>query len=146
MGVFSLSKYYNNILMWSHYADYHKGIVFGLELEADLEFFATPIWVSYKDSYEELNYLSDPLKSTIDTLKIKSSQWAYESEVRIYKNSTGLHRINAKSIKEVYFGIKTSQYEIDEIRQIITSKGLSGVRFFKGEKGHGTFKIEFNSL
>ncbi len=145
-GVFSLSEKFDDILMWSHYSEYHKGIVFGLELEADLGFFVTPIWIDYKDSYEELNYLSNPEKSTIDTLKIKSSQWKYESEIRLYKNDSGLHKIDEGAIKEVYFGINTTQKDIDEIRRICSEKGLKDIVFFKGEKGHGTFKVEFRLL
>lgn len=145
-GVLSLSEKFDDILMWSHYSEYHKGIVFGLELEADLEFFVTPIKIDYRDSYKELNYLSDPHKSTIDTLKIKSSQWKYESEIRIYKNDSGLHKINENAIKEVYFGINTAKEDIFEICRIFSRKGLNGINFFKGEKGHGTFKIEFESL
>lgn len=145
-GVLSLSEKHDDILMWSHYSNYHKGIVLGLELVSDLDFFVTPIRVIYKDEYEELNYLNDPEKSTIDTLMIKSSQWAYENEIRIYKNIPGLHSINKKSIKEIYFGINTSQEDIDEVRKICATKGLSDVKFFKGEKHHGTFKIKFNLL
>lgn len=52
-GVLSLSRKFDDILMWSHYAEYHKGVVFGLELESDLNFFVTPIEIDYKDSYED---------------------------------------------------------------------------------------------
>jgi len=145
-GVLSLSEKFDDILMWSHYSEYHKGIVLGLDLEADLEFFVTPIRIDYQDAYEELNYLNDPEKSTIDTLKIKSSQWKYESEIRIYKNDSGLHKINKSAIKNIYFGVSTKQEDIDEVCQICSDKGLDSVNFFKGEKGHGTFKIEFKAL
>lgn len=145
-GVLSLSEKFDDILMWSHYSQYHQGVVFGLDMEADLEFFVTPIRIDYKDSYEELNYLSDPDKSTIDTLKIKSSQWSYESEIRIYKNESGLHKINGKAIRDVYFGINATQDDIDEIRRICSIKGLTNINFFKGEKAHGSFKVVFKAL
>jgi len=132
--------------MWSHYSQYRQGAVFGLDMEADLDFFVTPIRIDYKDSYEELNYLAHPDKSTIDTLKIKSSQWSYESEIRIYKNESGLHKISEKAIREVYFGINATQEDIDEIRSICSSKGLTNIHFFKGEKAHGSFKVVFEAL
>ncbi|USZ48452.1 DUF2971 domain-containing protein [Halomonas sp. DN3] len=145
-GVLSLSEKYDDILMWSHYSQYHQGVVFGLAMEADLGFFVTPIRIDYKDSYEELNYLADPDKSTIDTLKIKSTQWGYESEIRIYKNESGLHKINQNAIREIYFGINTIQEDIDEIRRICSSKGLTNINFYKGEKAHGSFKVVFKAL
>lgn len=145
-GVLSLSEKFDNILMWSHYSQYHEGVVFGLKMESDLDFFLMPVKIEYKDSYDELNYLANPEKSTIDTLKIKSSQWSYESEFRVYKNKSGLYRINAKAIEEIYFGIKTTQEEVDEIRGICSKKGLNHIKFFKGEKSHGSFEIIFKSL
>lgn len=145
-GVLSLSEKYDDILMWSHYSQYHQGVVFGLALEADLDFFVTPIRIDYRDSYEELNYLADPDKSTIDTLKIKSTQWRYESEIRIYKNESGLHKINENAIREIYFGINSTQADIDEIRRICSSKGLTNINIFKGEKAHGSFKVVFKAL
>ena len=145
-GVLSLSQKFDDILMWSHYSQYHQGAVIGLDMEADLDFFVTPIKIDYEDSYEELNYLADPDKSTIDTLKIKSSHWRYESEIRIYKNEPGLHKINERAIREVYFGINATQDDIDEIRRICFSKGLTNINFFKGEKAHGSFKVEFEAL
>ena len=89
---------------------------------------------------------SDPDKSTIDTLKIKSSQWIYESEIRIYKNVSGLHKIREKAIRDIYFGINATQEDIDEIRRICFSKGLTKINFFKGEKAHGSFKVVFKTL
>ena len=145
-GVLSLSVKYDDILMWSHYSQYHQGVVFGLDMEADLEFFVTPIRIDYKDNYEELNYLDDPDRSNIDTLKIKSSQWSYESEVRIYKNQSGLHSINEKAIRTIYFGINATQEDVNEIREICSKKGLTEINFYKGEKAHGSFKVIFKNL
>jgi hypothetical protein len=50
-GVLSLSEKFDDILMWSHYSQYHQGVVFSLDMEADLDFFVTPIRIDYKDSY-----------------------------------------------------------------------------------------------
>lgn len=38
-GVLALSETKDDILMWSHYADYHKGVVIGLDIQSDLDFF-----------------------------------------------------------------------------------------------------------
>lgn len=145
-GVLSLSEKYDDILMWSHYSENHKGVVFGLEMLADLAFFTTPIRIEYKDSYGELNYLAEPQKSTIDTLKIKSSQWAYESEIRVYKEQAGLRKIDEKAIRRIYFGVNATQENVDEIREICRAKGLARVEFFKGKKAHGLFKVEFERV
>lgn len=145
-GVLSLSEKYDDILMWSHYSEYHKGVVLGLSLEADPDFFLMPLKMDYKDNYEPLNFLGDPEKSTTDTIKIKSSHWKYESEIRIYKNDSGLHTINKNAITEIYFGINTSQENIDDIYKICEKCELDHIKFFKGEQSHGSFKIDFQRL
>lgn len=145
-GILSLSERHDDILMWSHYADAHKGLVLGLSLEKDPGFFLMPLRVDYKDYYEPLDYLADPDKSTIDTIKIKSSQWKYENEIRIYKNDPGLHVIDKDAIIEMYFGINANQKDIDDICSMCRKSDFGHVNFFKGEQSHGSFKIDFKRL
>jgi len=145
-GVLSLSEKYDDILMWSHYSDYHKGVVIGLSMDDDIPFFVTPIKIDYKNEYEILNYLSNPHKSIIDTLKIKSSHWQYENEIRIYKDKIGLQQINKKAIVKIYFGIKTSNEDIDKIKTICKSKNLTHIKFYKGHQSYGSFEIKFELI
>jgi len=132
--------------MWSHYSQYHTGIVLGLSMEADLDFFISPIKIEYQDTYEILNYLDNPEKSTIDTLKIKSTQWEYEHEIRIYKDVSGLHQINQNAINEIYFGIKTNEKDIEDICNLCKEKGLSDIRFYKGQQSYGSFEVLFEEI
>jgi len=142
-GILALSSCYDDILMWSHYADYHQGVAIGLEVRNDLEFFLMPIKIDYRDTYEVLNYLKDPQKATIDTLKIKSSEWGYEKEVRVYKNNSGLYVLNPEAIKEIRFGVKTSAKDIEDIKSICAQKGLGHISFYKAKKVHGQFAVDF---
>ncbi|ENQ1529615.1 DUF2971 domain-containing protein [Vibrio parahaemolyticus] len=142
-GILSLSSCHDDILMWSHYADYHQGAVIGLEVRKDVEFFLMPIKIDYRDTYEVLNYLKDPKKATIDTLKVKSSEWSYEKEIRIYKDSSGLYAVNPEAIKEIRFGVKTSENIIKKIKDICAKKGLGHISFYRAKKMHGQFAVEF---
>lgn len=142
-GVLSLSKKYDNILMWSHYTKNHEGIVLGLNPEEDLDFFLTPVKIEYQDSYKGLDYLSNPEKSIQETLKTKSSYWSYEEEIRIYKTGARLRKINKSAIKKIYFGIKTKEESINEIQKITKEKGMDNIQYFKGEIKHGAFEINF---
>src|SRR5690606_23599589 len=58
-GIFSLSKTNDNILMWSHYAKNHTGIVIEFDVLEDIDFFTTPLNVSYQKSYQPLDYFYD---------------------------------------------------------------------------------------
>ncbi|MEZ8267659.1 DUF2971 domain-containing protein [Vibrio cyclitrophicus] len=142
-GILALSKSSNEILLWSHYADYHQGVAIGLEVRRDLNFFLTPIKIDYQSTYQVLNYLQDPHRATIDTLKLKSAEWSYEKEIRVYKNSSGLYPIKPEAIKEIRFGVKSSEEDINKIKKLCMDKGLGHISFFKAMKAHGKFAIEF---
>jgi hypothetical protein len=145
-GILSLSDKHDDILMWSHYANSHQGVVLGLHIPSDATFFLNPIRIDYRDKYDELNFLRDPEKSLGDTVRVKSSKWSYENELRILKESAGLFKINKQAIKDIYFGINTSQLDIKRIQEICHTNGLTQVKFWKGEKKHGEFEICFKSL
>lgn len=68
----------DNILMWSHYSDSHKGVCLEFNVTLDPMFFTVPVNVDYQIEYHKSNYLVDQ-KSTIDRLiKTKAKIWDYE--------------------------------------------------------------------
>lgn len=108
-GVLALSKTNENILLWSHYAENHTGVAIKLNIAMDPDFFVTPKNIIYTKQYNPLNYLRDSKKSILDTLSIKSIDWEYEEEIRVYKSTVGVHKINPIAITDVFFGIKTKK-------------------------------------
>lgn len=147
-GVLALSGSVDEILLWSHYADDHKGLAIELSLREDLGFFLGPRIMKYEEQYTPTNYLSDP-EGTVDAiLSRKYVKWEYEKEFRIYKKDSANVdiSINASAIKSVYFGLKTKQSEIDDVRSICSTQALSHVRFFQAEKVYGQFKLRFKTL
>lgn len=145
-GVLALSKTNKNILLWSHYADNHTGVAIKLNIAKDPDFFAIPQNMIYTKNYNPLNYLRNSKKSILDTLSTKSIDWEYEEEIRVYKSSVGVHKINAKAITDVFFGVKTESIDIEKIKQICSQNGLNHVGFHKAEKKYGEFSIHFNPI
>lgn len=124
----------DSILMWSHYADCHKGVCIEFEPYNDIDITE----VKYSKKRAKLNIYSiiqivlayDYLQEKVDIknknvvrrlLKpflVKSKDWKYEEEYRsIYsKNeinekivtSNNMHFINAGNIKAIYLGCKVS--------------------------------------
>jgi hypothetical protein len=95
-GIVSLSETHRNLLMWSHYADSHKGLCIGykkdflsslppLESKTDRSKY-TPVKVNYdscrfdieKYEHEKPIFIDIPLNSLIT----KSNDWIYEKEHR----------------------------------------------------------------
>lgn len=84
-GFLSFSRNWTESLMWSHYADRHKGICLGFDLpRVDLTA------MEYNDVrlLKKLDKNADPTKLPSDLkealLKIKAKSWFYELEVRRY--------------------------------------------------------------
>ncbi|MCU7988260.1 DUF2971 domain-containing protein [Shewanella sp. SW24] len=109
-AVISLSETNNNLLMWSHYADQHKGIV--IEFDTDnpiFESYKSPILTKFDEELDEevldendaklkseinagavqrvrYNSLRPNIKgfdSVLEHFLVKSEEWIYEKEHRI---------------------------------------------------------------
>ncbi|EKO3466506.1 DUF2971 domain-containing protein [Vibrio fluvialis] len=87
VGVISFTENYNNLLMWSHYAHEHKGIVVEFDYEK-LDYFFN-YRLSTRDTIERVLYNRErfsPLQTEVcvkDLLLTKSDDWIYEKEHRI---------------------------------------------------------------
>jgi hypothetical protein len=88
VGVLSLSRVRDSLLMWSHYADQYAGAV--VEFDGSHNFFTGQIDVDYRTTRPRRHldaYLAgEPIP--VAELCAKSDQWAYEREVRIVRPLT----------------------------------------------------------
>lgn len=115
---FSKSK--TNKLMWSHYADNHRGMVLEYDISLDLNVFQYAIPVIYHEKLPEINFMAQKDKSIVSVLKNKSQDWSYEKEVRIINdNPAGAPNripINPESLRSVIFGHRTSKEDIEKVK------------------------------
>jgi hypothetical protein len=110
-GVFCMTEAKNNLLMWSHYADSHRGFCLGFSTQE--EFFgakrAFPIEKRhYRIERPCINLIAKNYKDQIvDALLIKHKPWEYEAEWRIIdKKGAGLQEFPKESLVEVILGCK----------------------------------------
>ena len=144
-GICSFSKEKDNILMWSHYADSHRGICLEFDITKDYDFFVVPIIIKYKGEYPTVDVSETRGNVGKELLTTKYEGWQYEQEVRIYKEAPGEYEFKPKSLKAVYFGCKVEDSEIDELRKFIRGIGcFDHVEFYKGEMSKTEYKIKFN--
>ena len=74
-----------DILMWSHYADHHKGVRIGFDISSSPGFEITEI--SYRDDRPEIDLYADSAAvqaAVKESLRFKSCAWSYEAEHRVY--------------------------------------------------------------
>jgi hypothetical protein len=160
--VLSFSKINDNILLWSHYADCHKGVSFGflsekienfdsLEFEQKMNFqnifkdnenLAALHKIIYEYNDTRFRYFEDDFFVHTKILGNKSPDWKYEEEYRVYAmskyfkyNGAVIKNIKfpTKILKEIIFGIKASKEDKKTIRSIVKNKGYD-VNFFQCER------------
>jgi hypothetical protein len=155
MGVLCLSKQYNIIQMWGHYANNHKGIVIGI----DESMFGEAIKeVDYKDQIVCLHistildeaYYEGCIK---DIISQKETKWSYEQEVRVYvfleeKEPDGHYyfKLPPSAIKEVYLGLRADEMTkllANAIRQKEEYRHLKLYEMKKHNKDYGLIPEEF---
>lgn len=149
IGIGCFSENWNSILMWTHYADNHKGYCVGFD-EKWLRYsqlFSKVKRVEYSIDYPELNPLNKSKNSSELKYFYKSLDWDYEEEIRVmnlyvnYKTEkpNRIIELENKHIKEVILGLKTSESDKKEIISIAKDKNID---VWKTTKAEFKFEIE----
>lgn len=156
-GVLSLCEEPTNILMWSHYADSHKGIVIGINscvLTNPQQVHYTskrPILKASFDSSEE-----EYKDAVVKLMTTKAIEWKYEKEWRCIENlekltsvtidKNTLHldlSLSLDSIKEIYFGAKMSNENKEAIKSLFSGNSPD---FFNLNYSHSRYLFDIERV
>ena len=135
-----------NLLLWAHYTDSHKGVCLVFDVLADPSFFVTPLRVIYQDAYPEYNHLRDEKKLADRLIKPKSAHWKYENEIRVIKQKNGLHEFARTSLVEVAFGAKCPSSDVERLKLLAKNNGFSGTKFTKAEVMPDKYGLRFTEV
>ena len=150
-GVFSGSEKLLNPVMWSHYADGHRGI--GLCYKIPTSFILNKGMgmapVDYGDSllaeWFETCAISFDTDFFFEVMKkeftVKGLLWEYENEIRLVRSECGGVDFDPVFLKEVSFGLRTPEGDKELIRNIVGTNypqcGLVQI-----ERGNNDFDIK----
>ena len=90
-GILCFSRRWSNPVMWSHYADRHKGLCLGFDVPDDTDIFRRVSYTSKRiiSEIDKLQWAADAPDPAFNYIKqllfTKFSHWKYEQEVRGYK-------------------------------------------------------------
>ncbi|PTO70564.1 DUF2971 domain-containing protein [Vibrio splendidus] len=154
-GICSLSSSNDNILMWSHYADNHKGFIVEFQQPTNFnEYLSKP----------EFLLLSWPVKYQMDMPKVimgdqgfeavtqrfltKALEWEYEKEHRClaHKAGSGIHKFSPPLLVGVIAGAKMSNDDLHELKFLVKNyeeKHNLKVSFKQAKKSGDQYKLEF---
>jgi hypothetical protein len=142
-GVACLTQQLDSILMWSHYANGHKGLC--LEFDTNYSPFHERKYlhqVNYSNSYPKLSVM-DIIQSPNEFIKpvtTKFKKWKYEEEWRIIKDKGGEPlEYDPKALTAIYFGCSMPD---DHKKLIAAMPAKSAARLYYMKRSNKRFELE----
>lgn len=150
-GVVALSSRKDSILMWSHYASKHTGLIFEFNFDGfELPLNELPHEVEYIEEYELLSYAEKfkiRKEQMTQILLSKFIDWQYEKEYRIIDlDFQGGKKFKKEMLTKIIFGLKASDEKINSFIALCKTNGFEHVKFEKAIKRAGTFNLDFVAL
>lgn len=119
----------DEVLMWSHYADKHRGICIGFDFPHKYgeKFILCP--VKYLDRIIPFDGTSDVVRTILYWITTKSKRWEYEDEIRAITNAKTNESFEdityeRKYVKEIRFGCKVSKERISDALKNLKRNGF----------------------
>jgi hypothetical protein len=143
-GIYSLSKNYDNELLWAYYSNSHQGFC----IEYDLEIFKQ--YQLRNDYFCDVEYqkdvptialqdIFDPADLVKKFLSTKSVAWKHEEEHRIITGVTGLFHFYNRAIRSIYFGYRASEESIKNVMSILRGRGI---KYYKMDHREDSYQLE----
>ena len=141
-GIFSLSADPKNQKLWSLYANSHKGICIGFDIE--IIFKLEDIKNKLKKAanlfqIKKVNYIAEFPKwelpnqdNLLEQIITKSTDWEYEQEYRLIAldKPNWIYKIPKNAIREIIFGLKTLKKTRTEIMKEINKNNIN-IKFYE---------------
>lgn len=150
-AILSLSKINDSILMWSHYADCHRGVCLELTITTseklhEVRYSKTRPQFYFADMRQQDRNEARFRNSIISTLTTKSTLWAYEKEWRcIDSGGPGERHLPHGMLTGIVFGWHTSDRDKQMIREWVASGGQQ-VTFYQAEQREGAFALDIKRI
>lgn len=143
-----------SILMWSHYAKEHTGIVIEFDFSEQPFRSLGEKWilpVQYSDSRVLFDYKPNNhagfIRSMVSVVSTKAKAWEYEQEVRAVFPSTacssdGFIGISPRAVKRVILGCRATSETKSQVRAALQAPHLSHVILEKAVQSKAAFQLD----
>jgi hypothetical protein len=131
-GIFSLSYFWEKVLLWSHYADNHRGFCIGFDIKnlKTLDEIGMGWPVNYSDEFPRIDpLLDDQFEIAKLEVNTKAKDWEYEGEFRLFtiigtRMKSRVYKIPDNCFREVIIGLKFPKDKIKTIKEITEAKKI----------------------
>lgn len=155
-GIFSCSKIWNNIQMWSHYSANHSGFCVGFYREKLYDSLpqCNAASVQYSNEYPKIDPFDTLVQKMFQKSHIKEINWKYEKEYRFYMNSypDKLSResrkiiISKDSFESITLGLFFPQNEISIIRRLADNLEVPLYQISKSDQSYNLSRKKLNLI
>ncbi len=122
-GLVSLTSKNDDVLMWSHYADSHRGICVGFDATLGGSPLSEAMAVRYQEMLPVLDHFktTDPVQIVYATMLTKHSSWEYEAEWRAISADGARTRLVLPegSLASVIFGAEIDGHRLEQVREMV---------------------------
>lgn len=164
--VFCVSERHDNVVMWSHYADEHRGVVFklrcideiGNRLLAARQVIYTDSFITFLSAEQYIKNITGehPIKIAPLCWNItltKHIDWAYEKEWRVHipildeppSDGYAIYPEDSRIFEAVYLGCRMEDKEVAMIVELIR-RHLPETKIFRGKKSATAFALSFTEI
>lgn len=124
VGIYCLSEKKDDLLMWAHYSDAHRGLCLEFEASTEGSFFWEAFRVVYQEDYPVVNMMRmGEAEEFCKALLTKSTHWSYEQERRIlktkYEGGAGDYYFPPAALTGVIFGALMNSEDKETIKNWI---------------------------
>lgn len=124
-GIHSFATCPRNILMWSYYADSHKGVCMVYETARDLDTFVKALPVTYSREFPVIKYRTEIGGELIKKAFLtKAIDWQHERERRIVEQNRASQYMHydPSSLNGIIIGSNASQATVELIRELVADR------------------------
>lgn len=127
VGILSLSAENDHVLMWSHYADYHKGICLRFKAKGS---FGEAHRVRYVPERRPIDLLHRDREALVDAVLTKAEFWRYEQEWRIVDpyNGPGSRGFAPELLDAVILGANIRDEDEAMVREWVAKRPIAFLR------------------
>lgn len=151
IGVISLTEHNDNILMWSHYSNSHKGFCMGFDTAKLFYHPEDPTFQGQKVCYPPKYPIILPTESSHEQTRkqmfTKYEKWSYEDEYRLikYNSADTVFKLKKDVFTEIILGHLISKEDEKHIIKTVKNH-LPGIKILKAKANPRDFNLTIEPL
>lgn len=145
LGIYSMSKNYSEVLLWSHYASSHTGFCIEYDVSKLKEknlatLTVNELIVDYQPHPATLTYKDIGSNSLLQKLyATKSLKWKYEEEIRLVFDTSSFKDYHPSALTGIYFGLN---FTSAQKQKLINSLDNRDVKFYEVYRDNNSYELK----